>query len=400
MTIPRLLAVAGIAGCTAVGWFILGGAIAIRSRDGAQRLAPEVAGNWGPPLSQTHPVLFHETPGGGSLMRQFQPEASDIKVSLRHEPKRKGLLWYRTYAVDFEAGYQVKNPTPIEQTIHVSFRLPAENARYDRFSLQFGDKVTDKAPVAGEIRESLLVAPGAVVPLKITYSGSGTDRWTYSFGDARRVKDFLLTMVTDFEEINIPAGSESPPGRAREGNGWRLVWNYGDVIGANAVAMDMPAVTNPGVVAGRMTFFAPVSLLFFFAVLVMTSVWQGKDLHPMNYFFLAAGCFAFQLLFAYLVDLVPLMAAFLVSAAVSLLLVNGYLWRVAGAGFARVAACAQFAYMVLFSYSFFFEGLTGITITVGAIATLALLMGFTARIDWNKALRSPGVPPRMPATTA
>jgi len=40
-----------------------------------------------------------------------------------------------------------------------------------------------------------------------------------------------------------------------------------------------------------------------------------------------------------------------------------------------IGAIAQFAYMILFSYSFFFEGLTGLTITIGAIVTLALLMG-------------------------
>lgn len=400
MTIPRLLAIAAIAGCTAVGWFLLGGALTLRSRDSARRLDPEVAQNWGPVLAQTHPVLFHETPGGGNLMRAFLPESSDIKVSLRQEPKRKGLRWYRTYAVDFEAIYQVKNPTPIEQTIYVSFRLPAEQARYDRFSLKFGDKLTDKAPSGGEIRESLAVPAGATVPLRVTYRGSGTDRWTYSFGDARRIKNFALAMLTDFGEINIPAGAESPPERAREGQGWRLLWNYGDVIGAHAVAMDMPAVPNPGEIAGRMTFFAPVSLLFFFAVLVMLSVRRGIDLHPMNYFFLAAACFAFQLLFAYLVDLLPLAASFLLAAAVSLLLVNGYLWRVAGPPFAKLSALAQFAYMVLFSYSFFFDGLTGITITVGAVVTLALLMAFTANINWAATLRRQPAPPRMPSQAA
>jgi hypothetical protein len=40
--------------------------------------------------------------------------------------------------------------------------------------------------------------------------------------------------------------------------------------------------------------------------------------------------------------------------------------------------------MILFSYSFFFRGLTGITITIGAVVTLALLMAFTAKIDWEK----------------
>lgn len=94
------------------------------------------------------------------------------------------------------------------------------------------------------------------------------------------------------------------------------------------------------------------------------------------------------LLFAYLVDLIPTMLAFVIAAAVSLLLVVRYLVGVAGFQFARLAAIAQFAYMTLFSYSFIFEGLTGITITVGAILTLALLMAFTTKTDWTEVLRS------------
>jgi hypothetical protein len=142
-----------------------------------------------------------------------------------------------------------------------------------------------------------------------------------------------------------------------------------------------------------------VSLLFFFAVLLIAATVRGVNLHPMNYFFLAAGCFAFQLLFAYLVDLMPLLLAFIIAAAVSLALVSGYLLLAAGKSFARIAAAAQFAYMVLFSYSFFFDGLTGLTITIGAIITLAILMATTARIDWAEKFtsRPAGVmPPPIP----
>ena len=125
----------------------------------------------------------------------------------------------------------------------------------------------------------------------------------------------------------------------------------------------------------------------------------------MNFFLLAAGCFAFQLLFAYLVDLIPTTTAFVIAAGVSLTLVTGYLTMAAGFKFARVAAVAQFAYMILFSYSFFFEGLTGITITIGAIITLALLMGFTAKTDWGsvfeKATRkSSKTAPKQPPSDA
>ena len=90
------------------------------------------------------------------------------------------------------------------------------------------------------------------------------------------------------------------------------------------------------------------------------------------------------------------MTRILAGAAVSLLLVNGYLWRAAGRTFALISAGAQFAYMVLFSYSFFFEGLTGITITAGAIVTLALLMASTARVNWSLAFTPRSTPPPIP----
>ena len=58
--------------------------------------------------------------------------------------------------------------------------------------------------------------------------------------------------------------------------------------------------------------------------------------------------------------------------------------------------------MVLFSYSFFFEGLTGLTITIGAIMTLALLMITTAKVNWAEKFTSKAtgraVPPPIPGT--
>src|SRR6266403_1608638 len=217
-----------------------------------------------------------------------------------------------------------------------------------------------------------------------------------------RIRNFHLAMTTDFSEFDFPAGTGSPTERARTANGWNFVWSYPDVTNAQPIAMAMPSVANPGPVASRISFFAPVSLLFFFAVLVLMGMVWGISLHPMNYFFLAAGCFAFQLLFAYLVDLIPLPVAFVISAVVSLALVSGYLFAAVGRRFAQLAAVAQFAYMILFSYSFFFEGLTGLTITIGAIVTLALLMATTAKINWADKFASKATvrafPPPVPGT--
>lgn len=407
MTPQRLLAIIFIVACTAGAWFLLGGTLSIRTAETGERLGETVAGNWGRPMVQAHPRAFYVAPTAARTKRPIQPETSKVEVSLHSDPKKKGLLWYRAYTVDFDAEYVWKNPTPIAQTIYVAFEFPAEDVRFDRFAFVVDGERTDKAPRGGALTEAVMLAPGEEVNLRLSYAAAGLDRWTYTFEDAPKVSGFQLEMTTDFSEIDIPAGSESPTDRQPgEREGWSLNWDYRDVIGARSIAMEMPSVTNPGPVAARITFFAPVSLVFFFAVLVILGSVRGVNLHPMNYFFLAAGCFAFQLLFAYLVDLVPTMPAFLVAAAVSLVLVTGYLTGVAGIGFARLAAAAQFAYMVLFSYSFFFEGLTGLTVTVGAIVTLALLMAFTAKTDWaevfrksrKKPARAAGSPPPVPGT--
>src|SRR4030065_346717 len=84
-----------------------------------------------------------------------------------------------------------------------------------------------------------------------------------------------------------------------------------------------PGATGAG--AARISFFAPVGLLFFFAVMVIVGVVKNRNLHPMNSFFLAAAFFAFHLLLAYLVDVVDILAAFGISAAVSVALLVSYL---------------------------------------------------------------------------
>ncbi len=383
LTVLRLLAIAFIFACTAGAWAILGGALVIRTEQSDLRLGPAVDGGWGTPLRQNHPQAWYRSPTGERGRKAILPEASAVTVTLRSEPKRKGLLWYRTFGVDFAADYTIKNPTPIPQTLYAAFALPASNASFSDVSFQLGDgPPTEGAPVDGTITEAIIVPAGGEVPLRVSYRTRGRDAWSYGFGEAERIRNFSLAMTTDFAEIDFPTGTGSPTERTPTVAGWDLRWNYPDVVSPAAIGMAMPNVLNAGPVAARISFFAPVSLLFFFAVLLIHGAMRGLTLHPMNYFFLAAGCFAFQLLLAYLVDVLPVHAAFAISATVSLVLVTGYVHAVAGWRLSRVCGLAQFGYMVLFSYSFFFDGLSGLTIAIGAVVTLAILMVASAKVDW------------------
>jgi hypothetical protein len=390
LTACSLFAVGFIFICTAVAWFILGGALTHRSMDRSGALAQEVKKTWGPELRQSHPIAWYESPANASGRSAVSPSMSRVEVALQYEPKRKGLFWYRTYQAQFEANYEIPNPTPIEQTVYVAFSLPSVDASYNAFTFELERAGVDEPVLReGMITQAVVIPAQSVVPLRVAYHARGLNRWDYDLNGASRVQNFKLSMETDFDSINFPGGTASPTDRSevKEG-GWVFAWDYPDVIGAQSIGMDMPKVLNPGPIASRISFFAPVSLLFFFAVLLIFGAVTGINLHPMNYFFLSAGSFAFQLLFAYTVDLMPIHLCFFLSAAVSLGLVGGYLHAVGGRQLTRIALPAQFAYMVLFSYSFFFDGLSGLTIAVGAVLTLAVLMVATAKLNWSKVLVS------------
>ena len=49
---------------------------------------------------------------------------------------------------------------------------------------------------------------------------------------------------------------------------------------------------------------------------------------------------------------------------------------------AREAGLAQFIYLVMFSYAFFFKGFTGLAVTIGSILTLFVVMQITGRVRW------------------
>ena len=93
----------------------------------------------------------------------------------------------------------------------------------------------------------------------------------------------------------------------------------------------------------------------------------------------------------------PVTASFGLSALVSLLLVVSYARLFVGWRFAlREVGISQVLYLVLFSYSFLWEGFTGLAITLGAIGTLFVMMQVTGRLDWGKAEQAPLVTPPGP----
>jgi inner membrane protein involved in colicin E2 resistance len=399
----RILAIIAIFACACVAWMVLGTSIVLRTESTGSQLSGRVASTWGTAQEQHPPAVSYVTQTTKTIeveehgrrinknetkdVTNWVPlDSSRIVADFHIDYRQKGLLWFSTYRVGFTGDYKFQNPTAEERRFTIKLPLPAKQAVYD------GVEITlDEHPLPLDFGGTEVTAHGTLGPnaggvVRAAYRSQGQDNWNYKFSngdEVSRAKDFHFLIKTDFSGFDFPENSLSPTEKRQTAQGWELRWDYQNLVSGFNVALKMPQKLQPGPLAGRIAYFAPVSLFFFFFLVFILTTLRGIDLHPMNYFFLACAFFAFHLLLAYLSDHVSIHAAFAISSAVSILLVVSYLRLVVDSRFALVdAGLAQFIYLVVFSYAFFFEGFTGLAVTIGAILTLFVVMQMTGRIQW------------------
>jgi inner membrane protein involved in colicin E2 resistance len=410
----RIFAMTFILISTTIAWIILGQTIDQRTYHSDDKLRPGVASIWGAPQEQAPPAAFYgvavqektetETDGRKTVRTEnrlktvtLPIDSSRINVAIALEHRQKGLLWYSTYVVDFAGVYGFHNPAAEPQLVNFRLRFPAEHAIYDGLVMEVNGAALSIASDAKGASVAATVPPGHSALLRVAYRSHGLESWRYRLGDeVTQARDFSLFMKTNFKEIDFPSNALSPTEKREIPGGWDLAWRYSNLISGFQIGLTMPEKLQPGPLAGEISYFAPVSLLMFFFLMFIITTLRNIDLHAMNYFFLATAFFAFHLLLAYLVDHISIHLAFVICSAVSVFLVVSYLRLVVGPRFALVeAGGAQFIYLVLFSYAFFWKGFTGLAVTIGCIVTLFVVMQMTARIHW--ADRFTRVPAPSPA---
>jgi inner membrane protein involved in colicin E2 resistance len=405
----RIAAIAIIFICTTVAWSVLGTTIFSRTYSFDDIMRGRVASIWGAPHMQKSPMAttikevtkkVETNENNKTVVRVVKEkvatpislEGSRVKVALDLEHRQKGLLWYSTYKVDLAGEYTFKN-TSDEELVTFTLHFPTAQAIYDDLLFTVDGQPVTLMTEKSSLRGSAKVAPGKEAILSIKYRSQGLESWRYHFGDdVAQVKNFQLKMTTNFKDIDFPDNTLAPAHKQETKNGWELTWESKNLLSGFQIGMSLPEKLQPGPLAGRISYFAPVSLLFFFFLMFVITTLRKIELHPMNYFFLACAFFSFHLLLAYLVDHISIHAAFVICSVVSLGLVISYLRLVVGMRFAAVeAGLAQLIYLVLFSYAFFFKGFSGLAITIGSIITLFLVMQITGRIRWAEkfATRAP-----------
>jgi len=424
------------------GWLVLGGVTQSRGVSQKDTLRTKVNELWGPEQVQRAPAVSfrREIPppepdpekikkakaAAAAAKAQGKPdptlppkpvppsyEQEPVKATLastrataklHSDPRRKGLVWYALYDVDFAASYSYVHQDDRPGILRIELALPSPGAVYDDlvFSVNGKDESAALDAQPGMLVRELRVLSQQRVEFKAGYRSRGIDSWRYQAAEGiARLNDFSLRIATDFRSIDFPSQTLSPSARTQTNDGWKLSWDFRQMVTGQGIGMVMPARIQPGELASALAFSAPVSLLFFFAIVFVLATLRKIEVHPVNYLLIAAAFFAFHLLFAYSVDHVSVYAAFIASSVVSLVLVVSYLRLVVSTTFAfREAALAQLVYLIGFSLAHFWEGYTGLTITVLAIVTLFVVMQLTGRVRWHEVLSFGPKQPQQPPPPA
>ncbi len=426
MTALRVIAIALVFAGASLGWLVLGATVQNRTDNLDESLAAEMASLWGPEvLVQTSPWSAYSVRDKRKATGSAEPVASTISATMKHQHRYKGLLWFSAFDVNFRGEYRLAASSAPAGGAGATegaandgvflFPLPDGASTYHALSAEVdGNSVTLHDRASGWLVIPIDRSVEHVVT--VHYITGGQNAWIYSPGDLpemqtqddklvvaaggslRELTEFSLTARTDFADIDYPRGTLSPTTPAHDDGDWtKAVWQAENLITRQSMGIAMPRRANAGPIVARMSLFAPVSLAFFFTVLLAVVVLKAIPLHPMHLLLVAAGFFAFHILLSYLADVMNIHSAFWISAAVSVLLVVTYLRLVVGVKFAVVyAGAAQLVYLVGFSYAFFWVGRTGLTVTICAVVTLFVLMQATGRLDWHEVFASRQILPPTP----
>tara|TARA_Y100000588_G_scaffold389874_1_gene493773 strand:+ start:102 stop:650 length:549 start_codon:yes stop_codon:yes gene_type:complete len=154
--IQRIVAIGFIFASTTVAWIGLGATLKIRPHEQDAKLKSAVGQLWGSAQRQQAPsaywiehYIIERAETGQPVQRAVEKKhsiplnSSQIDVDLQLDYRRKGLLWYATYGVQFTGIFSVANPTEQHREVFIDFALPDPQATYDDFNV-----AVDGAPVA------------------------------------------------------------------------------------------------------------------------------------------------------------------------------------------------------------------------------------------------------------
>lgn len=390
---------------TTIAWMILGASNSSRTSKSFSSLKREVASLFGEEITINSPLCYYkkktqreEVIDGKKVIKDvfikkyIELVKSDIEIKINLDQRKKGNLWFPTFQSEFIGEYifQINNNS---SQYYVYSTLESSDSIYRDIILKINDKVNENIlPLVNKQEISVTPNDKNQIKLFISYKCTGMEELLYFIttdeNEICQINDFNFKIITDFKNFDFPNAMMSPINKIETDNGFELLWQLKNAATGKDIGIVIPNKLNPGEIVTRVTFFAPVSLLFFFIVIFIIAIILKVEFHPMHYFFLAATFFSFHLMYSYFSEHLNLYITFGISSIVSLILTVTYLRLFAPKKITFLyAPISQIIYLVIFSFSFFYKGISGLIVTICSVITLFILMQITGKIKWDEVFK-------------
>jgi len=286
MTIKKIIAIVFIFMMTAIAWMILGGANSVRTKTLSNSLKTQVANLYGGKLNIESPKCFsritkHKEETVNNTIRiveYFENNYhelinSDIKIDVYLDQRKKGNMWFPTFKAEFKGEYIFQIDESSKDDLFIYSTLNSSDAIYNNLYLKINNEDIDNVlPLINKQEIPVIPLSDNTVKLMVSYSATGMEDLYYLITTERnaiaQINNFKLVLSTDFDLYDFPSNMMSPTTINKTDNRNELIWELNKTITGKNIGLLIPNKLNPGEIITRVSFFAPVSLLFFFIRLV------------------------------------------------------------------------------------------------------------------------------------
>lgn len=307
------------------------------------------------------------------------PVKSDIKADIKSAQLKNKLKYINSYSIQYKSQYNIYPAQENIKKIKLIYKLPAKKTVIDDFKIYINNNDLKEIKIDSdnnEIISNIQFRQGEINNIEISYIAKGSSFWKYYIGkNINQLIEFNLELTTNFKKIIFPEDCISTAINNEIKNSTKLRWNYNNLLLGYNIGIEMPHLINPGKSASLMSFSGIICLLLFFIFLFFSLIYNNKEFSIYEYFFLTLSFFIFYLTFSFTIQYLNNYLSLIIALIVSLSISGFYISNKNGIGFTILyILIPQFVYTCLISFSLFYKGLFGLSLTIVIIATTVIIM--------------------------
>lgn len=321
-------------------------------------------------------------------------DSTEATVTLTVGYRQAEGQYVTTYTAAFEARYAVRAPDVERKGVRiaVAFPFPSGCSTVSGPKLLVNneeDEDRTSYSIAG-IRWVGWFKPKETKSISIAYTARGEGSYRYALDKNRLSKRFRFVVTVNGLEpgrqVEIPSESLQPdPQSKRTARGWQYVWDHDGLLTTKDIIINFPAKESPSALAERVgenaqrllpiARFAPLFLVLYLGALFVTGLPRQDRRYLIETFVLLGLVFlAFYPLFIFVACYVGPGVALCTSLALVVALSSVYASVTGGRSVAARVAAFQVVLLGAFTYGLLEPAITGLMITLGVVALVAVFM--------------------------